>query len=156
MQHPYWLLRIPSDRLHHRAKVTMELVLQPELVPEPSLTLVSKNWQSSRRLFKWLKSALKCDISYLQNLKRPIEHLFSWRVMEGAAIYLSPGRRYLYMLQTTEPSDGSLRWPPTFLYIWHLLAHICLTEAFKILATSSWLYLISKCHQYSRPMQLFY
>lgn len=56
----YW---VSSDRLNHKAKVIEELVLQTELVPEPSLTLVfTRNWQSYRRLFNWLKSAVKCDM----------------------------------------------------------------------------------------------
>lgn len=51
------------------------------------------------------------------------------------------------MLQTTDPSDISLSWAPTFLCIWRLLDHTCLTKAFKILATFSWLLLVSKYHQ---------
>lgn len=127
-----------------------------ELVPEPSLTLVfTTNWCLMDESLNVLRSALKCIISYQQNLKRPTEYLF---LVAGDVRYSNLSFT-LNEVSLRAPNHRSLRSftevAPKFLSTWPPLARIYLTKASNILATFSWLHLICKYRQYSRPMQYF-
>lgn len=61
---------------------------------------------------------LKCGICCLQKPKRPtsIKPLLQWEMIQGSGTYISPGKNYCNMLQTTSTSEISPRCMSPWIY----------------------------------------